>query len=85
MDTLLLAVYDFPMLCMDEKFCEAFPQADDVAIEFYWEEPEPEVGFSGGFDWQAYVGGVDVTHMMTSKDIHFVEEALNSYTEAYYG
>lgn len=85
MDTLLLDVCDFPMLCMNEKFWEAFPQADDVAIEFYWEEPEPEVGFSGGFDWQAYVGGVDVTYMMTSKDIHFVEEALNSYTEAYYG
>jgi hypothetical protein len=83
MDTLLLALYDFPLLCMDERFNEVFPSADDVTIEFCWEEPEPEVGFDGGFEWQAYVNGIDVTEMLSQKDIKFVEETLRSYTEIY--
>jgi hypothetical protein len=85
MDTLLLALYDFPLLCVDAQFCEAFPNAEDVTIEFCWEEPEPDVGFSGGYEWQAYVNGIDVTEMLAQKDIKHVEDALVSYTEAYYG
>jgi hypothetical protein len=83
MDTLLLAVYDFPTLVVNEEFNETFPSADDVIIHYSWEADEPDVGYVGGFEWEAYVDGVEVTHMLSPKDIKFVETTLKEYTEEY--
>lgn len=83
MDTLLLALYDFPTLVVSEEFNETFPSADDVTIEYEWDADEPDVGYVGGFSWDAFVDGVEVTHMMSDKDIRFVETALKEYSEEY--
>jgi glycyl-tRNA synthetase alpha subunit len=83
MDTLLLGVYDFPTLDGNEEFVTTFPDADDVTIEYEWEEDDPSVGYVGGFSWDAYVDGVEITHMLSLKDIKFVEATLVSYNEEY--
>jgi glycyl-tRNA synthetase alpha subunit len=83
MDTLLIELSDFPDLCMEESLYETFPDADDVTIEFEWDADEPEVGYVGGFSWEAFVNGVEITNMMSIKDIGFVEATLKEYTEAY--
>jgi len=83
MDTLLLELCDFPTLCMEESLYETFPDAQDVTIEFEWDADEPSVGYTGGFSWQAFVNGVEITNMMSIKDIGFVEATLKEYTEAY--
>jgi hypothetical protein len=83
MDTLLLAASDFPMLAVNEEFHETFPDADDVTIEYEWEDDEPQVGYVGGFLWDAYVDGVEITNMLSIEDIRFVGKALNEYTKEY--
>ena len=83
MDTLLLAASDFPMLAVNESFHETFPDADDVTIEYEWEEDDPSVGYVGGFLWDAYVNGVEITNMLYIEDIRFVEKALNEYSKEY--
>lgn len=83
MDTLLLAVYDFPTLVVNEEFHETFPSADDVTIEYEWEDDEPHVGYVGGFSWDAYVNGVEITDWLSLADIKFVEATLIEYTKEY--
>jgi hypothetical protein len=83
MDNILLGVCDFPSLCLRKDFFEEHPDADEVLIEFDWEEPDYSVGFVGGYFWNAFVKGQDVTHFMSYKDTKFVDDALRSYDEVY--
>ena len=83
MDTLLLAASDFPMLAVNESFHETFPSSDDVTIEYEWEDDEPHVGYVGGFSWDAYVNGVEITDWLSLADIKFVEATLKEYTKEY--
>jgi hypothetical protein len=83
MDTLLIGLYDFPTLDGNEEFVTTFPDADDVTIEYEWEEDDASVGYVGGFLWDAYVNGVEITNMLSLKDIKFVEATLNEYTKEY--
>lgn len=83
MDTLLIGLYDFPTLDGNEEFVTTFPDADDVTIEYEWEEDDASVGYVGGFSWDAYVNGVEITNMLSLKDIKFVEATLIEYTKEY--
>ena len=83
MDTLLLDLGSFPTLCMNETLYETQPDAQDVTIEFEWDDEEPEVGYAGGFSWDAYVNGVEITNMLSIKDTAFVEETLKEYAREY--
>jgi hypothetical protein len=83
MDSILIDVCDFPSLCNREDFFEKHPDATDILIEFDWEEPDYSVGFIGGYFWNAFTNGKDITYFLSYKDTKFVDDALRSYDEVH--
>jgi hypothetical protein len=83
MDNITLDACDFPSLINREDFIEEHPFVTDIVIEFDWEEPDYSVGFIGGYFWNAFSNGKDITHFMSYKDTKYVDDALRSYDEAY--